>query len=487
MLNDDAHKGKERETQESRRLDLIDYLVFGASYDLGKAYSVVRLCSKNYYCFPLLAIMLLGVIIAFSLLWPDLASSISYLFFIPLLIATFIIVTWFITGGYSKYRMPFYKLPAKVRYEDSFVINLRNVDINFRPLEHAISEYEVPNSLKSMLRTGAKNLEAHFVMATGRENRPLITLRKLRFNGGSLEIDWGVASFYDMWRTHYFADVILARRVSRSSESIKWACDVLYERNAKEKCEKLVTLRNVLSAYLNWYFNSRLQQPCFEKSRLSLMQDKEEYAFMYTYATSAGDKSSKAAIAFPEILPNGLGVTGVVILQEKSGEKKIALLQLREDNALDPSKLQWSFAGIIGAFDDFLERKSLLADFSNHFSLDDFMWEELYDEVLRPLDIPKHTNYKVQALGLIINADKLYQPELIVSVRIPLEKSELTKITKTIQHWKQADAKSNLRYLNLNNQNDIKEFEQWISTNKPHKMRYIFPIIWALAKIELEV
>ena len=485
MMRKEAKK-REVEAQEAKRFDLLDYFIFGASYEMKVIYKIVRYCVKFSICLPTLALLTLATIISVSLKWPSLASAISYLLLVPALIATFIVAVWVLTRGYTRYWVGFYKLPTRIKYEDSLVIDLTGLSIKFSLPSDKDYEYKMPNTLLTMIKSGIKDPEKHYVLVSGRENRPLLTLRQLHtYEENVLELKCGTSSFSDMFFTHYFADVVIARRVSRTSSAIKWACDVFYDTDEQEKCEKHVTLRNTLSAYLNWYYQSKLTEAGFKKQSLKISQAGD---LINIYRCAKNKKFSGEGpchISLPKILPNGLGVTGVVQMQEKGGERRILLFQVREGNILDPRKLQWSFAGLIGAYDDFYERKSILSDYSDFFSIEDFIWEELYDEVLRPLNIPKNVDFKAQAVALIINAEKLYQPELIVKVWFELGKAEFKRVEKNIEPWDRGRTKSNLLYLQLL-ESDIGKFNEWLfSEQNLRKVRYLFPIIWTVIKSDL--
>ena len=502
-----ARQSGHKKIRSAKLRDALDFILFGAPYNFGKVqdilYSLVETLSH-----PLILPFVAAIFIATLLLLYFLGFKVAITTMLVISFSYIFTYLFWVSLSYShhSYRNPAQSLTPNIKYKHSLILKFSKAEINLDVKDITKGVYKMPNYLSSMLQLSLRDMNRYFVLTRGsRENRPLLTLRGIALvaknDSAQINLKLGMSSYYDMWYTHYFADVILSRRISRASESSKWVCKTFYpEGRDRSACEEFVTLRNTLSPYLRWHFMNSLSD--LEPSSIEVL---DETVRGYILKSSNKNKP-KWEVCFPDLLPNGLGVTGIVMLKSADAEEPytqskqgIFILQTREQNIQDPGLLQWSFAGLIGALDDIFERRNYYRDAGEvpnggtFFSVFDFLWEEILDEVLMPLELQdllqKENAIEVRPIGIIINAEKLYQPELIVRVNINVPAADLDKAEKNMQSWetylKHEKAKRTNLVLVPEFELLSENFAKWMREHK-NRYRYIFPIVWALLKEDHE-
>lgn len=493
--NRQVSKARLLEHSSNKVMDLVDYWIPTAP-------PFFRNIIYRLLYFPFLSIILLSILISILLYFslnPFLSGFISILFsfiIIPISFFLVLIIYYIISRGYSVYDPDsiIERIPYKVSEHDSLIIvfDAKNKYSNITISDPADNIFELPHTIKEMLHTSSNDIHRMFILLHGgRENRPLVRLAELRHDSktGSITLVTGNTSYTDFWFIHHFSDYALARRVSKESKSRLWSCGPRRSEDEK-RCEQFVTTRSTLYPYLMDYY-----------SRVAY-QDIETSSGIRLRLASMRDGSFKTA----PILPNGLGITGIVRLVDKENTSNdVLLLQRRSKGHVDSGRLQWSFAGLVGSFDDLFERRNYIRDYFHiqfngpDLTLLDLCWEELQDEVLVPIgiaDIVAHADNALSILpiALIFNAEKLFQPELVLEVKIAVNTNIFNTIYNTIPHLDDLYSQPDARFALLNT-TDVSEPDRYqatinkisdVANNLNITPRYLFMMILELYRIHSE-
>lgn len=476
-------------------LDLIDYWVPTAPRPFRSL--LYNLLLFSYISIPLLTITI-GVLLYLSFN-PQLSSFIGIVFsfiILPLSLALVMIIYYLTARGYSIYKPEntIEHIPYKVSEYDSLIIPFKSTSkySSITISDPTNNIYELPYTIKHMLYASSNDIHRIFLLLHGgRENRPLVRLTELKYNSeaGSITFITGNASYIDFWYVHHFADFAIARRVSKESKSRLWSCSSQRSKD-KKLCEQFVTIRSTLYPYLMDYY-----------SRLAF-QDIETPSGIRLRVAHLQDGSFKTA----PILPNGLGITGIVRLIDKENPSNdVLLLQRRSRGQVDRGRLQWSFAGLVGSFDDLFERRNYTRDHyhtrsdSSDLTLLDLCWEELQDEILVPIELdnvihPIDSSFGVSPIALILNAEKLFQPELAVEVKIAIDPDVFQKLHGRFPMLDQVVSQPASRFALLNTADIGKPDEYSATISRINditrtlniKPRYLFSIILEMYRMHNE-
>lgn len=234
--------------------------------------------------------------------------------------------------------------------------------------QHDMSTVSRPSEvIQILLNTIEIDTESYYRIHAGSLDIP-----KVAFAGADVEagiIRTNIASFRDIFFTHYFLDFPLSRSSSGENKA---------EAN---------TLRSLVG-------------PEFQRH----------------YARQGTD------ITVCPGLPSPLGVTGSVRLRGP-GDQVIWILQKRgAAAAADRSRLQMGYAGIIDAVPFFS---------SGSYSITELIRVELDDEVLLPLfNADPAISCRHVVLGICFNPNFLFQPELLVHTEIDMEQAHWDALKK---------------------------------------------------------
>lgn len=269
---------------------------------------------------------------------------------------------------------------------------LSNIDISKRqdfhifPIKHGVNvtfsfDYNRYYIFPEMLEASYKWLELDrselFLIEAGSLDIPKLTLRELHYDkeNNSLAIELGVASFYDIFYTHYSPDLKL------SSQS------------ANESGSNFTSLRSL-----------------YEKSILKY------------YDESSSKFNASGQFSPIALLPNPLGISGIVVINTPN--ETFVLLRYRGENEiLDRNRIEWSFAGLIEAT-DWVHAQSI--------PFKDFAESELNDEVTKKLAVLKDKASEISTIGFVLNPDCLYQPELFVTVEYKLNDEDYARLKNQV-------------------------------------------------------
>lgn len=237
--------------------------------------------------------------------------------------------------------------------------------------------YIFPGMLEASYKWLEQDRDELFLVEAGSLDIPKLTLKELQYNeeNNSLTIELGVASFYDIFYTHYSPDLKL------SSQS------------ANESSNNFTSLRTL-------YENSILKY--YEESNKNF--------------NLSGEFSPIA------LLPNPLGISGIVVISS-SNDTFVLLRRRGENEILDRNRIEWSFAGLIEATDWV---------HTNYIPFKDFAESELNDEVTRKLIVLEDKKSEISTIGFVLNPDCLYQPELFVTVKYKLNDGDFILLNKQV-------------------------------------------------------
>jgi hypothetical protein len=226
--------------------------------------------------------------------------------------------------------------------------------------------YIFPGILEASYKWLELDRDELFLIEAGSLDIPKLTLKELHYNkeNNSLIIELGVASFYDIFYTHYSPDLKLSSQsANESSTSTYTSLRSLYE-----------------DSILKYYEEAN--------KNFSL----------------SGDFLPLA------LLPNPMGISGIVVVNTSS-DTFVLLRRRGENEILDRNRIEWSFAGLIEAT-DWIHTKSI--------PFKDFAESELNDEVIKKLTVLEDETSEISTIGFVLNPDCLYQPELFVTVEYKL-------------------------------------------------------------------
>lgn len=257
---------------------------------------------------------------------------------------------------------------ARIEEKHSHVLHIfdmitpaENIKINFNANDY----YQMPQYLEDILKWLNINKDEYFRVSVGSVDIPKLSLKNITFDNKNLIFTLGITSYYNIFFTHYFADYFLS-----------------YE-NSMETVKDRHTLRRYLTPILKSYY---------EQSK------------------------NVQSVNFHYLLPNPLGMTGIICIESK--DSYFFILKIRENlDAAAKKNLQWSFAGTMDIFPNLF----------NNFSFKDIINDELYDEVLNYSEF--HFLKEIQAqyslLGIIVNELYLFQPEMFVCVHYQIHEHQI--------------------------------------------------------------
>jgi hypothetical protein len=226
--------------------------------------------------------------------------------------------------------------------------------------------YIFPGILEASYKWLELDRDELFLIEAGSLDIPKLTLKELHYNkeNNSLIIELGVASFYDIFYTHYSPDLKLSSQPANESST-----------------STLTSLRSL-----------------YEDSILK-------------YYEEANKSFSLSGNFLPlALLPNPMGISGIVVVNTLS-DTFVLLRRRGENEILDRNRIEWSFAGLIEAT-DWIHTKSI--------PFKDFAESELNDEVIKKLTVLENKTSEISTIGFVLNPDCLYQPELFVTVEYKL-------------------------------------------------------------------
>lgn len=249
---------------------------------------------------------------------------------------------------------------------------------------HQTDFYEMPGIAKSLLSGLVAERDQHVRMLKGPVNRPLIRLQSIKLeNNGAAEdaritMELGACAFRDAFFTHYFPDY-----------------EIIKEQNPP------FTLRQELGRVIEEYYKD---QGCDVRSQFALY--------------GCNDRLE----TFP-LLPNHLGVTGIVELFNEDG-RRWYVLQIKDDqDAADAMRLMWSFGAMIKMLPDLWDvnpdaRKLYEKEFKREIvDKKEFGRKQEFQNIFA-----KQPECKL--LGFVFNALYLYQPEIIVKIAYEVDDAE---------------------------------------------------------------
>lgn len=246
-----------------------------------------------------------------------------------------------------------------------FPVNpISSVEIYFDCRKH----YHPPPILEACLRWVEFDRDEFYLVEAGSLDIPKLSLNTITVdsNLNKVKLELGSASFFDIFYTHYSPDLVLSSQSANESDSP-------------------TTLRTL-----------------FGKS------------IFQHYVAQAGN-GSEETIHCSSLLPNPLGVSGIVLLV--AGSSTFVLLRKRGSHEIAAkNRLEWSFAGLVEAVDWVHESK---IDFEK------FAKSELDDEVISKVPALNRYNPKIEPLGFVFNPLYLYQPEVFVAVKFAVKDEEI--------------------------------------------------------------
>lgn len=239
--------------------------------------------------------------------------------------------------------------------------------------------YSMPPILETFLRWAEFDREEFYLVEAGPLDIPKLSLHEITFDSSSnrLKLTLGSSSFYDIFYTHYSPDLVVSSQSARENN-------------------KPATLRTL-----------------FGKS------------IFHYYATQISGKShapSKIKIRCSSLLPNPLGISGIVLLT--AGNSTFTLLRKRSSHEIAAkNRLEWSFSGLVEAVDWIHDSK---VDF------DKFVKLELDDEVISKAPALKRYHPKIEPLGFAFNPLYLYQPEIFVAAEYIVKEEDINDLMREL-------------------------------------------------------
>lgn len=237
--------------------------------------------------------------------------------------------------------------------------------------------YSLPKIIEASNKWTEINKDEYFLVEAGSLDIPKLTIKSISFNAQAetWDITLGASSFYDIFFTHYSPDLPL------SNQQIK-------------DCGLSATLKSLYEKSITEFYKLR----------------SENY-------------KEKNEIDFFDLLPNPLGVSGIIIVT--INEISYTLLRTRGNlEILDRGRVEWSFAGLIEATEWV---------HSDNIDFGELVYTELEDEVLKHLAILRSQPFEVEPLGIVLNPDCLYQPELFVKVEYCLSQDSFDALERQVQ------------------------------------------------------
>lgn len=293
------------------------------------------------------------------------------------------------------------------------IIPSENIKINFNANDY----YQMPPFLEDVLKWLNINKDEYFRISAGSVDIPKLSLKNITLDNENLTFNLGITSYYNIFFTHYFADYLLS-----------------YE-DSMETVKDTHTLRRYLTPILKNHY---------------------------------GQLKNSQSINFHYLLPNPLGMTGIICIE--SQDSYFFILKIRENlDAAAKKKLQWSFAGTMDIFPKLF----------NNFSFEDIINDELYDEVLNYSEFHflKELQAKYSLLGIIVNELYLFQPEMFVCVHYKVEGNQIFPFETPIKFIPSLQNKKFI-LIKEKKDNNMETIKKLIQTNHidgyPFKTRNLF-------------
>lgn len=221
--------------------------------------------------------------------------------------------------------------------------------------------------VESMLKWTEFDKDSYFRLDAGSLDIPKIAVRSIARDDRAREITLsiGMASFFDIYFTHHSPDLIISTTPSDEGRN-----------NPKH------TLRKRIGAQIETFYQHQ----------------------------TAEWKKGEPVLSCSNLLPNPLGLSGIAIVPH--GDRNYVILRRRSLHQIaDRDKLEWSFAGLADA--------TSWQD-GNRITLEEFVADELRDELYRPVQLPCLKKFqndvlpKIYPIGLAFNKLLLFQPELFI-------------------------------------------------------------------------
>ncbi|WP_297214182.1 hypothetical protein [Thermodesulfovibrio sp.] len=203
------------------------------------------------------------------------------------------------------------------------------------------------------------------MIEAGNLDIPKLTLESINIsNGNCLKLKVSSCSFFCIYYTHYFADYIFS-----SSSNM--------ENTKEENTLKNLIGRNVSKILLDNIVN-------FSKNK---------------------------NFSLPSLLPNPLGITGIIQIGDKYIIRKRNKRVISEMDTYD-----WSFSGLIDSHDFLYEYYSGI----KVIDILKIIEKEIIDELNLPIKFENLNDYiiGILPLGIVFNEKYLYQPELILYLNL---------------------------------------------------------------------
>lgn len=260
------------------------------------------------------------------------------------------------------------------------------------PIEQVICKvcqsefYEMPGTLKSLLSGMVTDRNQHIRMLRGPVNRALVKLCSINIRHDKnstpkqIVMELGACSFRDAFFTHYFPDYEIVKGQTPN-----------------------FTLRQEIGLLVKDHYGGG--------------GGKLIYSPNNPFGT------------FP-LLPNHLGVTGIVEFVSQNGKHWYVLQIKSNDDAADSKKLMWSFGAMVKMFPDL---------WSNPDSRT--LFEKEFDREIRNYEKFRNLFHGCQereckVLGLVFNALYLYQPEIIIKISYKADDKVANELEKLVEsNW----------------------------------------------------
>lgn len=339
--------------------------------------------------------------------------------------------------------------------------------------------FEMPIYDKTMLEVSFGDLIAHFRSSNVNSySLPKYTLKSIAFsnkNSRHISIKLGLASFVDVWYYQYNNAPVL-----KSPHR---------ERNRVDQKYFDQTLKSLLYPIVYNYYKS-----IFCKTN----NCKNGEIIGITDIGSLLEGNTNSIILYPQI-PNALGITGIVKFEYENNP--YYFIQYRSKTNVDPSKVQWSYAGLVSHYADHhivISENCINAD--DQSKAEKYGAYEIYEEmlptiasILKDAEINNVDNFIIdlcrnilnngKIFGLILNSEMLFQPELIVYHELKLEDpyAKILREKLLISIKKMASLKESGLFII-----DKETAKSLCSTSVEHvEVRHIFKIICRLIKEQL--
>lgn len=240
--------------------------------------------------------------------------------------------------------------------------------------------YAIPPILEACFRWSEFDREEFYLVEAGPLDLPKMSLISIGVNPDSSAVifNLGTSSYYDIFFTHYSSDLVLSKQSAG-------------ERNDAGP----ITLRGLLGQSAAKFYQRQISE------------------------ISAG-----RTFECLKILPNPLGISGIVLLSA-SGATYVLLRKRGSHEIAAKNKLEWSFAGLVEAFE-------WLHD--SDVNINDFVRSELEDEIFSYFSCLRDLECSIDLLGLVVNPLYLYQPEIFATVQYDVDESCLSKVIDLSRH-----------------------------------------------------